>query len=51
MKEGDQARRLAFAQKVCDLSDQQLGNMAFSDEAYFCLDGQHSEHQEIRDSW
>ena len=40
MKEGDKARRLAFAQKVCALTDQQLANIAFSDEAYFNLDGE-----------
>ena len=40
MADGDKQRRLEFAQRVVALSDQQLGNMAFSDEAYFVLDGE-----------
>ena len=40
MHPGDKERRLSFARRICALSDQQLLNMAFSDEAYFCLDGE-----------
>ena len=40
MYPGDKERRLAFARRIIVLSDQQLLNMAFSDEAYFSLDGE-----------
>ena len=40
MYPGDKERRLSFARRICALSDQQLANIAFSDEAYFTLDGE-----------
>ena len=40
MHPGDKERRLNFARRIIGLSDQQLLNMAFSDEAYFTLDGE-----------
>ena len=51
MHPGDKEQRQSFAWRIIALSDQELGNMAFSDEAYFSLDcrwrGQLAEHVEI----
>ena len=38
MNLGKKERWLEFAYQICALTDAQLSNMAFSDEAYFCLD-------------
>ena len=40
MHPGDKERRQSFVWRIIALSDQELGNMAFSDEAYFSLDGE-----------
>ena len=45
MHPGDKEWRLNFAQRIFGLSDQQLLNMAFSDEAYFTLEGVPDEFQ------